>query len=193
GIGGGVDVDVGVLGQPGRALDLLDRRRGTRADPGVLEDDGVAEQQVGGREAGHLVVGVVPRHHADERADRLGGDAVDARPGHIEQLGLDDPGAVLAVPAIDRRGELDLTTAWSGSLPISVVMALASSSASASNASAIAIRMRARSETSVPLHVRYPRVTVSRTPSTSVVWSYSRSVCPVDGSCVTRSEEHTSE
>ena len=32
----------------------------------MLEDDGVAEQQVGGREAGHLVVGVVPRHHADE-------------------------------------------------------------------------------------------------------------------------------
>jgi hypothetical protein len=40
----------------------------------VLEQDGVAEHQVGRDEAGHLVDREVPRHHAEQRADRLLGD-----------------------------------------------------------------------------------------------------------------------
>ena len=80
---GGVDVDVGALGVAGVGEDLLHRRRRFGALRSVLEHDGVAQRQVRAGEPGDLVVGVVPRHDAEQHADRAAPDqrgalAVDA-------------------------------------------------------------------------------------------------------------------
>ena len=52
----------------------------------MLEDDRVAQRDVRGSEARHLVVGVVPWHDADERADRLSPN--DGRAGSADCEGV---------------------------------------------------------------------------------------------------------
>ena len=104
-----VHVDVGALREPGVGEDLLDRRRRFRALRRMLEHDRVAQRQVRAGEARHLVVGVVPRHDAEQHADRSAPDdraalALDQLDGLVgeELLG------VVGVVAVDRAAEIDL-------------------------------------------------------------------------------------
>ena len=107
---GGVDVDVGVLGEASVVEHLLDGRGRLRALGRVLEQNGVADHQVRAREPRHLVVGVVPRHDpqqdperaaADERRP-LAGEQLNRLVGH-ELLG------VVGVEAVDVDAEVDLS------------------------------------------------------------------------------------
>ena len=106
---GRVDVDVGALGIPGVVEDLLHGRRRLGALRSVLEQDGVAQRQVRSREPGDLVVRVVPRHDAEQHADRaapnerraLAVEKVDGLVGE-ELLG------VVGVVLVDRPAELGL-------------------------------------------------------------------------------------
>jgi hypothetical protein len=73
---GGLDEHVGVDARrrAGVAEQLLQRQRALRAVAGVLEQDRVAEQQVGPGEPDHLVERVVPRLDAEQRSQRLAQD-----------------------------------------------------------------------------------------------------------------------
>ena len=67
----GEDVDVCALREARVEEDLLECECRLGALLGVLQNDSVAEDQVGHREARDLVVGVVPRHDAQHDADAL--------------------------------------------------------------------------------------------------------------------------
>ena len=64
-------VDVGALGEAGVLEQLLERERRLGALRSVLQHDRVAEDEVRHGEAGDLVVGVVPRHDAEDHAGAL--------------------------------------------------------------------------------------------------------------------------
>ena len=66
---GGEQVHVSTCRNAGIVHDLGDGHGRTGAGFGVFEHDGVAEHQVGCHETGDLVVRVVPRHDAQQRAD----------------------------------------------------------------------------------------------------------------------------
>ena len=112
----GEDVAVRPAEQSGVVEDLLDRQRRFRALRRVFEDDGVADHQVGGGETGYLVVGEVPRHDAEQRAD--GFLAYHRRtPTARGQWGvLQELRGVLGVVAVDGRDQLDLTFRLPGGL-----------------------------------------------------------------------------
>ena len=113
---GGEDVDVGVGRQPGVAEDLLHRQRRLRALRRVLEDDRVSDHQVRGREPGHLVIRVVPRHDAQQRPDRgLPHPCRSRRPGG-QRLILEQLRALLGVVPVDARGELQFALGLGGGL-----------------------------------------------------------------------------
>ena len=82
---GGEEVDVGVGRQAGVGEDRVDREGRLGALRGVLEQDRVADHQVGRGEAGHLVVGEVPRHDPEQRADRLLAHHRAAAHGRVER------------------------------------------------------------------------------------------------------------
>ena len=106
---GGVDVDVGAVGEAGVTEDLLERLCRLGALRGVLEHDGVADDQVGAGEPGDLVVGVVPRHDPEQRPER-------AAPHHRGALALEEldrllghePLGVVGVVLVDGGAEVDL-------------------------------------------------------------------------------------
>lgn len=75
----------------------------------MLEDDGVAEHEVGGGEPGHLVGRVVPRHHAEESADRLPTDeGFTLAGGQGDRLVGEEGRRVPGVVGVDLGAELDL-------------------------------------------------------------------------------------
>ena len=80
----GVDVHVGALGEAGVEEDLLDRGGRLGALLGVLQQDRVADDEVRAGEAGDLVVREVPRHDAEQHAERRAADEGRALAG--EQL-----------------------------------------------------------------------------------------------------------
>ena len=104
----GEDVHVGVGGDAGVVQDPGHHLGGAGADLRVLEDDRVAGHQVGGDETCHLVVRIVPGHHADQRADRLGLHERLLRSLRVQLLVPEQFRAVRRVPAVDRSGELGL-------------------------------------------------------------------------------------
>ena len=61
--------------------EALDFERAAGHVRGVLEDDGVARHQRGGRRAEHLPVGEVPRHDRQHDAERPIGDVALGRGG----------------------------------------------------------------------------------------------------------------
>ena len=73
--------DVGAVGEAGVEEDLLDRRGRLRALRRVLEQDRVADDQVRAGEAGDLVVREVPRHDAEQHAERAAADERGALAG----------------------------------------------------------------------------------------------------------------
>ena len=106
---GGVDVDVGALGEAGIREDLLDGRGRLRALRGVLQQDGVADDEVGAGEAGHLVVREVPRHDAEQHAERAATDDGAALSGEqLDRLVGEHVGGDVGVVAVDVGGEVDL-------------------------------------------------------------------------------------
>ena len=103
---GGEDVRVHALGHAGVLHDLRDRQGRGGAVLRVLDDDGVADDQGGGGEPGHLVIRVVPRHHAEHRADRqvlhprgimAGQRPVGEQRGAVVDVVLEDGGAELGL------------------------------------------------------------------------------------------------
>ena len=80
----------------------------------MLEYDGVADDQVGRGEPGHLVIRVVPRHHAEYRADRPVLDARGVVAG--QRLVGEERGAVVGVVAEDVGAELGLADGLRGPL-----------------------------------------------------------------------------
>ena len=106
---GRVDVDVGALGEAGVVEDPLHRLRGLRALRRVLEQDRVADDQVRAGEAGHLVVGEVPRHDPEQDAE---GRAADQRGAvaleQVDRLVGEQLLGVVGVEVVDRLAELDL-------------------------------------------------------------------------------------
>ncbi len=64
-------VHVGIRRHSGVPQHALDRHRRARADRRVLEQDRVAQHQVRRDEPGDLVAREVPRHHPQQRPDRL--------------------------------------------------------------------------------------------------------------------------
>ena len=105
---GRVDVRVRALGEPGVAVDLLDRGRRLGALRGVLQDDRVADHEVRRGEARDLVVREVPRHDPEQHADRRAAD--DRRPlaEDVERLVAGDLLGVVGVVLGDVGGEVDL-------------------------------------------------------------------------------------
>ena len=104
----GEDVHVGVVRYPGVVQEPGHHLGGAGADLRVLEDDRVAGHQVGGDETCHLVVRIVPGHHADQRADRLGLHERLLGPLGVQLLVPEQLRAVRRVPAVDRAGQLGL-------------------------------------------------------------------------------------
>ena len=105
---GGEHVDVGVFRQAGVVEDLLHRQRRLRALRCVLQNDRVADHQVRGREPGDLVVGEVPRHDAEQRADRLLADQRRAPGPRAERGVLQQRRALVGVVLVDADHQHDL-------------------------------------------------------------------------------------
>ena len=106
---GGVDVDVRVRREAGLLEDLLHRRRRLGALRRVLEQDRVADHQVRAGEARHLVVGVVPRHDAEQHAHRAAaheGRALSV--GELDRLVREQRLRVVGVERVDVDAEVDL-------------------------------------------------------------------------------------
>ena len=104
-----VDVDVGVRREPGLLEDLLHRRRRLRALRRVLEQDRVADDQVGAGEARDLVVGVVPGHDPEQDADRAAAHERRALAvEEVDRLVGEQLLGVVGVELVDRGAELDL-------------------------------------------------------------------------------------
>src|SRR4051812_40943734 len=101
------DVGVDALGGAGVAEQLLQRERALRVQLGVLEQDGVAQNQVGSGHTDHLVEGVVPRLDRQDDAERLVLDDGLAL-HHVDAPGFQEPRAVRGVVLEDRRREHDL-------------------------------------------------------------------------------------
>ena len=96
-------------GHAGRVEDLLHGRGRLGALRRVLEEDRVPDHQVRAGEAGHLVVGVVPRHDPEQEADRAAPD--EGRALAVEQLDRlvgQEVRRVVGVVPVDRRAEVDL-------------------------------------------------------------------------------------
>ncbi len=72
----------------------------------MLENDRVTEHQIRCREAGDLVVREVPRHDADESADRSPVHNRLLGPGNVESFFLEQCRTVVCIPLIDRGREL---------------------------------------------------------------------------------------
>jgi hypothetical protein len=93
----------GALGKAGFAEDFLDRQRAARDVRGVLEQARVSDQERGRREAEHLPIGEVPRHHGQHGPDRVEADMRFERPlgrGRLPGLGSEPARRVLGmVPA----------------------------------------------------------------------------------------------
>lgn len=102
------DIHVRALRKAGVAIDLFDGERGLRADLGVLEHDGVAEDEVRGREAGDLIVGIVPRHDAEDDADALLANEGTQPVGDLELLVSQPFGGMLGEGLGDVAGERGL-------------------------------------------------------------------------------------
>src|SRR3954451_21214120 len=101
------DVGVDALGGAGVAEQLLQRERALRVQLGVLEQDGVAQNQVGSGHTDHLVEGIVPRLDRQDDAERLVHDDGLAL-HHVDAPGFQEPRAVRGVVLEDRRREHDL-------------------------------------------------------------------------------------
>ena len=106
---GGVDVDVGALGEAGVGEDLREQRRRLGALRRVLEHDRVARRQVGAGEPGDLVGRVVPGHDPEDHAERAA--SYDRRALAVEEVdrlvGQELLG-VVGVVAVDAGAEVDL-------------------------------------------------------------------------------------
>ena len=104
-----VDVLVDALGRAGVVVDLLDRLGRFRALRRVLQQDRVADDEVRAGEAGHLVVGEVPRHDPEQRPEgaaphdrgAVAAEVLDRFVGH-DFLG------VVGVEGVDFAAEVDL-------------------------------------------------------------------------------------
>src|SRR5207244_6244043 len=108
------DVDVYAVRHARVLHDLRDRQGRGRAVFRVLEYDGVADDQVGRREPGHLVVRVVPRHHAEYRADGPVLDPCGVVAG--QRFVGEEAGAVVGVVVEDGGAELGLADGLRGPL-----------------------------------------------------------------------------
>ena len=107
---GGIDVDVGALGIAGVGEDLLNRGGRLGALRRMLENDGVAEREIGAREPRDLIVGVVPRHDPDQHADRAAADQGAALTAEkVDGLVGEELLGVVGVVLVDRGAEVDLT------------------------------------------------------------------------------------
>ena len=105
----GVDVDVGARREAGVEEDALDGGGRLGALLGVLQEDRVADDEVRSGEAGDLVVREVPRHDAEEHAQRRAADERRAVAGEQrDRLVLEEVGRVVGVVAVDVAGEVDL-------------------------------------------------------------------------------------
>ena len=93
---GGVDVDVGAVGEAGVVEDPLDRLSRLRALRRMLQQDRVAETRFGSGEARHLVVRVVPGHDPEQDAD---GAAADERRALAADSAIGSSASRLAVVA----------------------------------------------------------------------------------------------
>jgi hypothetical protein len=100
---------VGVDAQrcPGFGEDLVNSERPLGAVRRVLEHDGVAQQEVRRHKSCGLVVGEVPRHDAEQRADRRRADQRTAGAGDGEFLVSDEAGAFFGVVREDGSGQRD--------------------------------------------------------------------------------------
>ena len=105
---GRVQVRVHALGEPGVPIDLLDRGRRLGALRRVLEQDRVADHDVRRREAGDLVVREVPRHDAEQHAERRPADDGGALAQDVDRLVARDLLGVVGVVLGDVGGEVDL-------------------------------------------------------------------------------------
>ena len=104
---GGVDVDVHAVGKARVLEHLLECGGGLRRDLGVLENDAIAVHQVRAGEACDLVDRVVPRHDAQERAQRQAADhGLAAR--HVDLLVCGMLRGVVRVELQDVAGEVHL-------------------------------------------------------------------------------------
>ena len=76
---------------------------------GVLQHDRVTDNQVRAREARDLVVREVPRHDAEEHAERVAADERGALAGEkLHGLVTQDLGGDVGVVPVDVGGEVDL-------------------------------------------------------------------------------------
>ena len=105
---GGEEVDVRVGGQARVAEDLLHRQGRLRALRGVLEQDRVPHHEVRTGEPRDLVVGVVPRHDAQQRADRGLPHERLAAGRRVERLVRQQGRPLVGVVAVDVDRVLDL-------------------------------------------------------------------------------------
>jgi hypothetical protein len=114
----GLDEHVGVhpLGGARVAEELLEGQRGLRAAAGVLEQDRVAEHQVGPDEPDDLVGGVVPGLHAQQHAERVAAQDGVAGVGR-QRPRRREARTLVAVVAQDARGEVDLLLRLTDQLP----------------------------------------------------------------------------
>ena len=113
---GGVHVDESILRQPGLLQQVLAGLGGQRADGCVLQDQGVAKQQVRRCPAGDLVVGEIPRHNAQNHAQGL-----LAHPGLLRALLgklliCHELVGMLGVPGENVRNDVDLCLGPTGQL-----------------------------------------------------------------------------
>ena len=74
----------------------------------MLENDGVAEHKIRTSEPRHLIVRVIPRHHADQRADRQVPDERRARRSTVNRLVGKELGGMIGIVFEDLRREFDL-------------------------------------------------------------------------------------
>ena len=108
----GVDVDVRAFGQACLDEDLFHDLCRAGALRGVLEQDGVAQGQVRGGEAGDLVVGEVPRHDAQQRADGLAADHGGGVLGSAQWFVGHEGFGVVSEVLVDHRAQLDFALAF---------------------------------------------------------------------------------
>ncbi len=102
------EVHVRIGRHPGVVEELLHRERRLGALRRVLEQDRVARHQVRAGEPGHLVVGVVPRHDPEQRADGRLADDRAAAGARRDRLVGQQRGPLVGVVAVDVDDELDL-------------------------------------------------------------------------------------